>query len=75
VIVPVIVGWYLQCQPKVPESGSGTSTVSVVPAAMSWLTLLSSSVKLCVGESLFVIVIETVVPAVPVICAGLKAKF
>ena len=33
-IVPVIVGWNLQCQPTVPELGSGTSTVSVVPGAM-----------------------------------------
>ena len=64
-IVPIIVEWYLQCQPTVPESGSGTSTVSVSPGLMSWLTLLSSSVKLCVGESLFVIVIVRVAPATP----------
>ena len=38
------------------------------------LTLLSSSVKLCVGESLFVMVIERVVPAAPVMAFGWNAK-
>jgi hypothetical protein len=41
---------------------------------MSLLTLLSSSVKLCVGESLFVMVIERVVPAAPVMAFGWNAK-
>jgi hypothetical protein len=73
VIVPVIVEWNRQCHPRDPDAGTVTVTCSVVPGAMSVVTLSSSSVKLWVVESSFVTVRVTS-PAGSVSASGENAK-
>jgi hypothetical protein len=74
VIVPVIDEWNRQCQPKLPDDGSVTVTVALVPLETSCVTLPSSAVKLWVAESSFVTVIASVSPELPVSVFGSKAK-
>ncbi len=66
----IVSGWNSQCQPI--EAAGSIVTVSLVPGCTSWLTLSSSSVKLCSVVSSFVtsIVVEPLTVSVD----GLNVK-